>query len=185
MTAASIKGLRKRAQRALPFMLGLVGFAGMFLPKGQITAAGPAAAEVLCFGRGRSLAADPLARAQALGSTTLFLTLDTDISLIRERDTQNSFRTAARLGWRGVMDMESIPAGASGWPANAVLNWECAPSPGPGRRAHDSGLLSRGKRGSEPDLGRPGMVARALERTGCPERYPFGSGRRRRANGKG
>ena len=121
----------------LPFMLGPVGFAGMFWPNGEVEAAKAAsaagipmclstfsissAAEVaavmppgdLAFQlyvlRDRGLAAELLDRAQADGSSTLVITVDTDISSIRERDTKNGFRTASRLGWRSILDMARHP----------------------------------------------------------------------------
>ena len=122
----------------LPFLLGPIGFAGMFWPKGEVEAAAAAAAagipmtlstfsissaeEVaaelpagdLAFQlyvlRDRALAADLLARAETLGCRTLVLTVDNDISSVRERDTRNGFRTATRLSWRTMLDMARHPA---------------------------------------------------------------------------
>ena len=123
----------------LPLMLGPVGFAGMFWPNGEVEAAAAAAAAGIpaCLStfsisaveevvaamppgdlafqlyvlRDRALAADLMARAEALGSRTLLLTVDTDVSSVRERDTRNGFRTASRLSWRAMLDMAQHP----GW----------------------------------------------------------------------
>lgn len=125
--------------RALPIMLAPVGFAGMFWPQGEVAAARAAAAAGLPFClstfsvasieevaaavspeslffqlyvfKDRGLAAELLQRGWAAGIRTLFLTVDTGISSIRERDTRNGFRTAARLNVTALADLARHP----GW----------------------------------------------------------------------
>lgn len=123
----------------LPIMLAPVGFTGMFWPNGEVEAAqaarlagipmclstfsinsieevaqclppGELAFQLYVF-RDRDLAEDLLARARAAGVDTLFLTADTDVSSIRERDTRNGFRTAASLNFSALRDFASRP----GW----------------------------------------------------------------------
>jgi len=123
---------------ALPFMLAPVGFAGMFWPQGEVAAARAAraagipmclstfsinsmeqvAAELpkglafqLYVFKDRQLAEELIAHALAAGIDTLFLTADTDISSVRERDTRNGFRTAANLNISALLDFASRP----GW----------------------------------------------------------------------
>ena len=123
----------------LPIMLAPVGFTGMFWPNGEVEAAKAARQAGIpmclstfsinsieevaeCLPRGdmafqlyvfkdRVLAADLLARAGAMGVNTLFLTADTDVSSVRERDTRNGFRTAASLNFSALRDFASRP----GW----------------------------------------------------------------------
>jgi isopentenyl diphosphate isomerase/L-lactate dehydrogenase-like FMN-dependent dehydrogenase len=117
---------------AFPFMLGPVGFCGMFAGRGEILAARAAKAAGIHFClstfaiaamedvardaglipdfqiyifRPRDLAEQVLARARKVGITTLFVTADTAVGGIRERDTRNGFRTAERLGLRPLADM--------------------------------------------------------------------------------
>ncbi|MBF8659436.1 alpha-hydroxy acid oxidase [Pseudomonas putida] len=126
------------AEHRLPFMLGPVGFAGMFWPDGEVQAARAAAQAgiPMCLStfsinsieevaacmpgslsfqlyvfRDRVLAADLLAKARAAGVETLFVTADTDISSVRERDTRNGFRTASSLNLSALLDLASRP----GW----------------------------------------------------------------------
>ncbi len=120
----------------LPILLGPVGFAGMLWAGGEVAAARAARAAgiPLCLStfsiasveevatvmpdslalqlyvfKDRSLAEDLIARARAGGIETLFVTVDTDVSSIRERDTRNGFRTAARMSWRALRDMALHP----------------------------------------------------------------------------
>lgn len=123
--------------RALPMMLGPVGFSGMFWPDGEVQAARAAAkagipyclstfsinaieevAKVLPPGelifqlyvfRDRALTEAMLARARAVGVHTLVLTVDTGISSVRERDTRNGFRTASRLSLTAALDLARHP----------------------------------------------------------------------------
>jgi isopentenyl diphosphate isomerase/L-lactate dehydrogenase-like FMN-dependent dehydrogenase len=125
------------APRALPIMLAPVGFAGMFWPQGEVAAARAATAAGLPFClstfsvasieevaaavpseslffqlyvfKDRGLAAELLQRGWAAGIRTLFLTVG--ISSIRERDTRNGFRTAARLNVAAMADLARHP----GW----------------------------------------------------------------------
>jgi isopentenyl diphosphate isomerase/L-lactate dehydrogenase-like FMN-dependent dehydrogenase len=117
---------------ALPFMLGPVGFCGMFAGRGEILAARAAKAAGIHFClstfaiaamedvardaglvpdfqiyifRPRDLAEQILERARKVGITTLFVTADTAVGGVRERDTRNGFRTAERLGLRPLTDM--------------------------------------------------------------------------------
>jgi isopentenyl diphosphate isomerase/L-lactate dehydrogenase-like FMN-dependent dehydrogenase len=126
------------ADHALPFMLAPVGFAGMFWPKGEVQAAKAAneAGIPMCLStfsidpmehvaaqlpdrlafqlyvfKDRGLAEELIARALAAGINTLFLTADTDVSSIRERDTRNGFRTASTLNLSALLDFASRP----GW----------------------------------------------------------------------
>jgi len=126
------------ADHELPLMLGPVGFAGMFWPRGERCAAqaAEAAGIPMCLStfsidsleqvapalpnrlalqlyvfRDRRLAEEMIDRALASGVHTLFLTADTDVSSIRERDTRNGFRTASHLNLRALLDMASRP----GW----------------------------------------------------------------------
>lgn len=117
---------------ALPLMLGPIGFCGMFAGRGEILAARAAKAagihfclstfaiaamedvardaglvpdfQIYIFKR-RELAEQLLERARKTGVTTLFLTADTAVGGLRERDTRNGFRTAERLGLRPLADM--------------------------------------------------------------------------------
>lgn len=117
---------------ALPFMLAPVGFCGMFAGGGEILAARAAKAagihfclstfavaamedvaeqaglipdfQIYIFKR-RELAEQLLERARKTGVTTLFLTADTAVGGLRERDTRNGFRTSERLGLRPLVDM--------------------------------------------------------------------------------
>lgn len=125
------------ATRAMPMMLAPVGFAGMFWPGGEVAAARAAVAAGLPFClstfsissieevaaavpveslyfqlyvfKDRGLAAELLQRGWDAGIRTLFLTVDTGISSIRERDTRNGFRTAARLNATALADLARHP----------------------------------------------------------------------------
>lgn len=125
------------ADHALPFMLAPVGFAGMFWPQGEVQAAQAAheAGIPMCLStfsiesmekvaeqlpdrlafqlyvfKDRDLAEELITRARATGIKTLFLTADTDVSSIRERDTRNGFRTASNLNFSAMMDFASRPS---------------------------------------------------------------------------
>ncbi len=123
---------------SMPLMLAPVGFAGAFWPDGEVNAARAAAAAgvPMCLStfsinsveevgavlreglalqlyvfRDRALTEEILERAWGVGVRTLFLTGDTNVSSIRERDTRNGFRTAASLNMRAALDFLSRP----GW----------------------------------------------------------------------
>ncbi|MBN8994998.1 MAG: alpha-hydroxy-acid oxidizing protein [Rhizobiales bacterium] len=121
---------------ALPVMLGPVGFCGMFAGRGEILAARAAKTagihfclstfaiaamedvaaaaglvpdfQIYIFQR-RELAEQLLERARKIGVTTLFVTADTAVGGLRERDTRNGFRTSERLGLRPLADMVLHP----------------------------------------------------------------------------
>jgi isopentenyl diphosphate isomerase/L-lactate dehydrogenase-like FMN-dependent dehydrogenase len=116
----------------LPIMLGPIGFCGMFAGGGEILAAKAAKAagiqfclstfaiaaiedvanhaglvpdfQIYIFKR-RDIAEAMIDRAKRLGVNTLFVTADTAVGGIRERDTRNGFRTSERLGIRPLSDM--------------------------------------------------------------------------------
>ncbi len=131
---------------ALPLMLAPIGFCGMMAPAGEIQAARAAKAcgVHLCVSTFAitSLAATAAAagfapdfqlyvfkdraftealveRARAVGSTTLFVTVDTAVSGLRERDVRNGFRVATRLGLRPMTDMMLHPR----WCAGVARTW--------------------------------------------------------------
>ncbi|WGD28984.1 alpha-hydroxy acid oxidase [Ancylobacter sp. WKF20] len=112
------------ASHPLPFMLGPVGFLGLYAGKGEIAAAraAHAAGVPLCLstfsiaslGQLRAATAGPLAfqlyvlsdraigdellaQAEEAGVETLFLTVDTAITSVRERDVRNGFRALTRI----------------------------------------------------------------------------------------
>jgi len=132
---------------AAPIMLAPIGFCGLMAPDGEIAAAraakesgihlcvstfaitsvGATAAAAgfapdfqLYMFRDRGLSEGLVAKARAAGCDTLFLTVDTAVSGLRERDTRNGFRTAARLGARPLLDMLRHPRWCGGiarrWP---------------------------------------------------------------------
>ncbi|MBS9475971.1 alpha-hydroxy acid oxidase [Ancylobacter radicis] len=108
----------------LPFMLGPVGFLGLYAGNGEIAAAraAHAAGVPLCLstfsiasiGQLRAATSGPLAfqlyvlsdraigdellaQAEEAGVETLFLTVDTAITSVRERDLRNGFRALTRI----------------------------------------------------------------------------------------
>ncbi|WAC28645.1 alpha-hydroxy acid oxidase [Ancylobacter sp. SL191] len=112
------------ASHPLPFMLGPVGFLGLYAGKGEIAAAraAHAAGVPLCLstfsiaslGQLRAATSGPLAfqlyvlsdraigdellaQAEEAGVETLFLTVDTAITSVRERDVRNGFRALTRI----------------------------------------------------------------------------------------
>ena len=125
-------------RNALPFMLGPVGFLGLFAGKGEILAARAAEAADIpvclsnfsiasladlrqagCSGplhfqlyvlKDRGLAEEFVAAAEAAGVDTLFLTVDTAVTGIRERDARNGFRAVTRIGLRMGFGMALRPA---------------------------------------------------------------------------
>jgi isopentenyl diphosphate isomerase/L-lactate dehydrogenase-like FMN-dependent dehydrogenase len=109
---------------SLPFMLGPVGFLGLYRGNGEVQAARAAAAAGVPFclssfsiasinrvareapGRNmfqlyvltdRALGAEMLAAAREAGVETIFLTVDCAITGIRERDVRNGFRSLTSL----------------------------------------------------------------------------------------
>ncbi|MEK6293990.1 MAG: alpha-hydroxy acid oxidase, partial [Paraburkholderia tropica] len=125
------------ARYSMPAMLAPVGFAGSFWPNGEVQAARAAtqadipmclstfsinsieevgavmprglAMQLYVF-KDRELATEIVQRAWQVGVTTLFLTADTNVSSVRERDTRNGFRTASSLKLGTVLDLLSRPA---------------------------------------------------------------------------
>lgn len=125
------------ARYSMPAMLAPVGFAGSFWPDGEVRAA-QAASEAgipMCLStfsinsieevgaampqglamqlyvfKDRELASEIIGRAWKVGVRTLFLTADTNVSSVRERDTRNGFRTSSSLKLGTVLDMLSRPA---------------------------------------------------------------------------
>ena len=124
-------------KRPLPFMLGPVGFSGLFAPHGEILAAraAHAAGVPFClsnFGitsledlraatsgplwfqlyvmRDRSLAELFIARAEAVGVEALCVTVDTSVGGVRDRDTRNGFRSLNRLTPGLAMRLLTRPA---------------------------------------------------------------------------
>ncbi len=124
----------------LPFMLGPVGFLGLFAGRGEILAARAAHAAGIpaclsnfsiaslddlrragCDGpmhfqlyvlKDRGLATEFLAAAERAGAETLHLTVDTAVTGIRERDARNGFRAAVRIGPRMGLGFAMRPAWA-------------------------------------------------------------------------
>ena len=122
------------AKHALPLMLGPVGFLGMFGRRGEVAAARAAGRagvpscvsafairpidevardnpETVLYSqlyvlKDRVLTEAMIARAEAAGADALFLTVDTAVTPLRERDARNGFRNLTRptLGqWRNII----------------------------------------------------------------------------------
>jgi isopentenyl diphosphate isomerase/L-lactate dehydrogenase-like FMN-dependent dehydrogenase len=131
---------------ALPIMLAPIGFCGMMAPDGEIAAARAAqatgihlcnstfainglAATAAAAGfapdfqlyvfKDRDFTASMVEKARGVGSNALFLTVDTAVAGLRERDTRNGFRTSTRLGMRPLTDMMLHPR----WCASVVKRW--------------------------------------------------------------
>ncbi|MDQ0391140.1 alpha-hydroxy acid oxidase [Labrys monachus] len=112
------------SRHPLPFMLGPVGFLGLYAGRGeqQATQAAHAAGVPLCLSsfsiasiaelrretagplmfqlyilKDRSFCEELLAEAERAGVDTLFLTVDTAITSVRERDVRNGFRSLTKL----------------------------------------------------------------------------------------
>lgn len=144
-SAAGLNATYLGAEHRLPILLGPVGFAGMYWPRGEI-AAGRAADEAgigqclstfsicsleevaaarsgplyfqLYMFRDRDLTEDILARCRQANVDVVVLTVDTCHIPIRERDARNGFRAATRLSARGVWSMLKCP----GWCVGALSN---------------------------------------------------------------
>jgi isopentenyl diphosphate isomerase/L-lactate dehydrogenase-like FMN-dependent dehydrogenase len=124
--------------RPLPFLLGPVGFSGLFAPHGEIQAAraAHAAGVPFClsnFGltsledlraattgpiwfqlyvlKDKSLAEAFLTRAERAGVEALCVTVDTPIGGVRERDNRNGFRALTRVTPRLAISLMTRP----GW----------------------------------------------------------------------
>lgn len=122
---------------ALPLMLGPVGFLGLYRRDGEIAAARAANSAGIpwCLstfsirsiesvarqagGHGhfqlyvlddRGLTEEFMAGAERAGATALFVTVDTAITGIREKDVRNGFRAATRLTPAMLMNMATRPA---------------------------------------------------------------------------
>ncbi len=124
ITAPDLKAKFLGKTHALPFMLGPVGFLGLYAGDGEIKAARAAGAAGIPFClssfsiasitrlarqvaaqpmfqlyvlKDRGLALDMMGAARAAGVETLFVTVDCAITGIRERDVRNGFRALTRL----------------------------------------------------------------------------------------
>ena len=125
-------------QSALPLMLGPVGFLGLFHGRGEIAAARAAASAGIAFCLStfsiasletvahsasgprdfqlyvlddKALTQELLDAAEAAGAGSLFVTVDTAITGIREKDVRNGFRAARRLTPAMLVNMARRP----GW----------------------------------------------------------------------
>lgn len=159
-------------QWASPIMLGPIGFCGMMAYRGEVKAARAAEAANIPFClstmsitghadvakattrpilfqtyifRDREISAQMIARAAELGTDTLVLTVDANVSGIRERDTRNGFRTATHLGMRPLLDLALHP------------RWCLAMAPG--------GVPGLGNIADRTDMGR-GVMAQASRLSG-------------------
>ena len=165
-------------RNALPFMLGPVGFLGLYSANGEIKAARAAAAAdiPICLStfsinsitdlraasnaelhfqlyilRDRELAREFIAGAIAAKASTLYVTVDTTITSVRERDVRNGFRALqhlspgllARLAMRPLWCLEMLRAGI---PSVGILTDH--PEFGRGALAQATNL----SRGIDPDL---------------------------------
>lgn len=110
---------------SLPFMLGPIGFLGLYAGHGEVLAAqaAHAAGIPLCLSTfsiksiielrrqtagplhfqlyvltDRAICDDLLDQAREAGVDTLYLTVDTAITAVRERDVRNGFRSLTRIG---------------------------------------------------------------------------------------
>lgn len=124
VTTPSLKTRLLGRPRSLPFMLGPVGFLGLYAGDGEIKAARAAAKAGIPFClssfsiasiarlakqveaqpmfqlyvlKDRGLALDMIGAARAAGVETLFLTVDCAATGIRERDIRNGFRSLKKL----------------------------------------------------------------------------------------
>ena len=124
VTAPSLKTKLLGRPRSLPFMIGPVGFLGLFAGDGEIQAAKAAAKAGIPFClssfsiasitrlakqveaqpvfqlyvlKDRGLALDMIGAARAAGVETLIVTVDCAVLGLRERDTRNGFRSLTRL----------------------------------------------------------------------------------------
>lgn len=123
-------------RRALPFMLGPVGFTGLFAPKGEILAARAAhkAGVPFClsnFGitsledlraatdgplwfqlyvmRDRSLSELFISRAERAGVEALCVTVDTSVGGVRDRDIRSGFRGVSKITARMALQLMTRP----------------------------------------------------------------------------
>lgn len=124
VTTPSLKTRLLGRPRSLPFMLGPVGFLGLYAGDGEIKAARAAAKAGIPFClssfsiasiarlakqveaqpmfqlyvlKDRGLALDMMGAARAAGVETLFVTVDCAATGIRERDMRNGFRSLKKL----------------------------------------------------------------------------------------
>ena len=122
---------------SLPFMLGPIGFLGLYAGHGEILAAqaGHAAGIPLCLSTfsiasitelraktlgplhfqlyvltDRAICDELLDQAREAGVDTLYLTVDTAVTGLRERDVRNGFRALTRIGPGLAMRLLSKPA---------------------------------------------------------------------------
>ncbi len=131
----SVRYLGER--RPLPFMLGPVGFTGLFAPRGEIQAARAAHAAGIPFClsnfgitaledlraatsgplwfqlyvmKDRALSELFMRRAEQAGCEALVLTVDTVVGGVRERDVRNGFRSLSRITPRLALALARKPA---------------------------------------------------------------------------
>lgn len=139
LTGISTPSLKTRLlgrPRSLPFMIGPVGFLGLYAGDGEIQAAKAAAKAGIPFClssfslasitrlakqveaqpmfqlyvmKDRGLALDMLGAARAAGVETLFVTVDCAVPGVRERDVRNGFRSFTRLTPRLAMKLMRRP----------------------------------------------------------------------------
>jgi len=158
-------------RHALPIMLGPLGFAGMLSRRGEAAAARAAgaagiAACVSAFAicsfeevakaasgpvysqlyvlRDRKTTEAMIARAEAAGAAALFLTVDTCVTPVRERDARNGFRNMTRPTLPQWIDMLRRPAWCLGVIADGMPQVGGAGSLGYGRGVMEqAGNLAR------------------------------------------
>ncbi|MBZ0227069.1 MAG: alpha-hydroxy-acid oxidizing protein [Bauldia sp.] len=122
---------------ALPFMLGPIGYLGLYSGKGDLKAAqsanaagipfclstfsiasladvraasdGPLAFQLYMLDD-RSISEDLLDITRAVGVETIFVTVDTAVTSVRERDMRNGFRSLTRLTPRLAFSLASKPS---------------------------------------------------------------------------
>jgi isopentenyl diphosphate isomerase/L-lactate dehydrogenase-like FMN-dependent dehydrogenase len=124
-------------RQALPFMLGPVGFLGLYSGRGEFAAAIAAKSAGIPFCLStfsiasiaelratvggelhfqlyvlddRRLAEDIIDAARSAGATALYVTVDTTITSVRERDIRNGFRHAQRLSPSLLRSLLARPA---------------------------------------------------------------------------
>lgn len=102
------KAARAAEAAGIPFCLSTMAIAS--LPHVNAAVTRPSMFQLYVF-KDRELTRDMVREAAEQKVPALFLTVDANVSGIRERDTKNGFRTATRLGWRPMLDLAIHP----GW----------------------------------------------------------------------
>ena len=151
---------------ALPFMLGPVGFLGLYAGDGDIKAAKAAAKAGIPFClssfsiasitrlarqvaaqpmfqlyvlKDRGLALDMMGAARAAGVETLFLTVDCAVTGIRERDMRNGFRALTRLTPGLALKLARRP----GWCLDVLRHGKLRVEALEGRKEFGRGVLAQ------------------------------------------